>query len=400
MVLLFLVALVGHTFLWVTTINRLHGSRVEGRWRDAVTVLAFACLVLIPVGYALGLARWDWRLTGPEGLAMPWPATAYLGLSCVGAAVAVVGWGRHHVLHQPPDGLRYHRTRVIDVAEPARPAVADDKHHFLVRLPGNEILQLDLAERGIDVPRLPKALDRLSIVHLSDFHFTGRIGKSYFQEVVRLTNELNPDLILITGDLVDRPAYIDWVPETFGRLTSRFGTYFVLGNHDLQVDHRRLRQVLTDSGLVDLGGRWCEVEIRGERLLLAGNELPWFKPAADLAQLPMPAEGGSLRIALAHSPDQLRWAQAHGIDLLLAGHTHGGQIRIPLIGPIFSPCRHGVKYAWGLYDAPPTLLHVTRGVSGQFPVRMNCPPELVHLVLRVPWQQSDPQDAGSPAVLR
>ena len=80
-------------------------------------------------------------------------------------------------------------------------------HHFLVHLPGNESLQLDLTERAIDLPRLPPALDGLSIVHLSDLHFTGRVGKAYFQEVVRLSNELEPDLVAITGDLVDRSRH-------------------------------------------------------------------------------------------------------------------------------------------------------------------------------------------------
>ena len=72
------------------------------------------------------------------------------------------------------------------------------------------------------------------------------------------------------------------------------------------------------------------------------------------------------------------------VDLLLAGHLHGGQIRFPLIGPIFSPSLWGVKHAWGTFHAPPTILHVSRGVSGQFPIRVNCPPEMIRLSLRAP----------------
>lgn len=378
MTLLVLLALFGHAFLWVTMVNRLHGTSIEGRWRDAGTLLALVALLAIPFSYA----GWFARAGGIRDLS--WPAVAYLGLCWIGAAVALAGWLWRHVLSRPPAILRYERSCVVDMAE--RAGLTGDEHHYLVRLPGNEILQLDVARRGFEVPRLPEALDRLSIVHLSDFHFTGRISKSYFLEVVRLTNELQPDLICITGDLIDDSAYIDWVPETFGQLVSRYGTYFVLGNHDLQIDHHRLRRMLVESGLVDLGGRWREVAVRGQPVLLAGNERPWFKSRDELAAVPQ-IEGDPLRIALAHSPDQLRWAQAHGIDLLLAGHTHGGQIRFPVVGPIFTPCRQGVKYAWGLYEAWPTILHVTCGVSGEFPVRMNCPPEMVHLVLRTPLER-------------
>ncbi len=118
-------------------------------------------------------------------------------------------------------------------------------------------------------------------------------------------------------------------------------------------------------------------------MILAGNGLPWLRPAADLTRAPpASSEGGPLRIALAHSPDQLGWARAHGVDLLLAGHTHGGQIRVPLLGPILSATRLGAAYSSGVFHAPPTVMHVTRGVSAQIPVRIHCRCELARLVLR------------------
>lgn len=371
-----LLALAGHAFLWVAMINRLHGSRIEGRWRDAATLLAIVSLVVIPIGFGW----WLWPF-GPA-MTLPWPAAIYLGLCWIGAAVALAGWFRRHVFHRPPAALRYERSCPAGGSEPAERG--EDRHHVLTRLPGNEILRLHVVERGVEIARLPQTLARLSIVHVSDFHFTGRIGKSYFLEVVRRVNGLDADLVCITGDLIDDAACFDWIPQTLGQLAGRHGVYFVLGNHDRLIDHRRLRQVLTASGLVDLGGRWLAVDVRGQPVLLAGNERPWFHEGDELARAPQVA-GDPLRIALTHSPDQLRWAQAAGVDLLLAGHTHGGQIRLPLVGPIFSPCRHGVKHAWGLYEAPPTLLHVTCGVSGEFPVRMNCPPEIVRLVLQSPF---------------
>jgi hypothetical protein len=248
---------------------------------------------------------------------------------------------------------------------------------------GNEILQLDVVQRELELPRLSPALDGLTILHFSDLHFTGCVDQGYFRELVRQCNALDPDLVAITGDLIDDSRYIAWIPQTLGKLVGRYGVYFVLGNHDARHDVTRIRGTSIDCGLVDLGGRWIEIEVRGQRVVMAGNELPWLPPAADLRPAPPPSSrGGPPRIALGHGPDQLPWAVANEIDLFLVGHTHGGQIRIPVVGPIFSPCLTGVRYARGTFYAPPTVLHVTQGVSARVPVRINCPPEIVKLTLR------------------
>jgi predicted MPP superfamily phosphohydrolase len=102
-----------------------------------------------------------------------------------------------------------------------------------------------------------------------------------------------------------------------------------------------------------------------------------------VSELPVrPDDANVLSLVLSHSPDQFAWAQGAGFKLMLAGHTHGGQGRLPLVGAVLTPCLSGVKYSAGVYYEPPTLLHVTRGISGMMPVRINCPPELTKLVLR------------------
>ncbi|MBN2476086.1 MAG: metallophosphoesterase [Pirellulales bacterium] len=380
--LLILLALLGHAFLWVALVNRTHSLAIPCRMGHMVTATFLAGLVLVP-----GLIAWRFFPAGVrhgvDWAGLPPAVMLYLAVCWLAAVAAVAWWTARVVLRRPPAVLRFHQTRSHVLRNvPGYPASREHAHHFLVHLPGNEILRLDVTERAIDVPRLRPALDGLTIVHVSDLHFTGRVGKGYFEEVIRRSNEAEPDLVAITGDLVDHSDYIDWIPDTLGRLRARFGVYYILGNHDVRVDMKRLRQVLADGGLVDLGGRWVRIEIQGEPVVLAGNELPWLAPAADMSRCPpRGADGGPLRIVLSHSPDQLGWAQGHDADLLLAGHTHGGQIRVPLIGPIFSPSSLGVKYASGLFYAPPTILHVTRGVSGELPVRLNCPPEMALLVL-------------------
>jgi len=381
---LLLMALIGHVFFWVAVVNRVH-SMAKPVWAIAALTLAgFACMLLIPVGFALWFA-----LAGPaiRDLAdlcqVPLIVSVYLVVCWIAALVAVTWWGWRRVLQRTPVVVRADRSRSINLGGPvATEPSKDHPHHFLAHLPGNQILQLDVAERALNIPRLSPALDGLSIVHFSDLHFTGRIGKTYFLDVVELSNQLEPDLVAITGDLVDKSACIDWIPDTLSRLSSRCGSYFVLGNHDLQVDVDRLRRTLTGAGLVDLGGRWVEVPVYQETVVLAGSQLPWIPPAADMrAAPPHSGRGGPLRVLLSHSPDQVDWARVHHFDLMLAGHTHGGQISLPLIGPIFTPSRTGVKYASGVFHLPPTILHVTRGVSAQLPLRLNCPPEVARLVL-------------------
>ena len=180
------------------------------------------------------------------------------------------------VVRRPPAILRFHGRRRAEINVASATAAGKPAHHWLARLPLNEILQLEVSQGVLDVPRLAPKLDRLSIVHLSDLHLTGRVGKAYFHEVVRASNELQPDLVCITGDIVDRSACLDWIPDTLGRLTARHGVYFILGNHDLRVDAGRLRRMLEQSGLVNLGDRWLAIEIAGTPVLLAGNQRPWF----------------------------------------------------------------------------------------------------------------------------
>ncbi len=381
--ILLLLALPGHAFFWVALTNRIHGKGMPHGVGKLLTLPGLACLALAPV--ALG---WWFAAAGEDPLGSPlWSrlhpaAVVYLAACWVAGTISTLSWFRRHVLHRPPNVVRSYRSRSLQLDRDAVAPGSDERaEHFLVRLPGNQILQLDMAERAIDVPRLPAALDGMSIVHLSDFHFTGRVGKTYFQEVIRHANETEPDLVAVTGDLIDFPRYIDWLPDTLGRLRARYGVFFVLGNHDRRAGASRIRDVLRECGLVDLGGRWVQVEIRGVPIVLLGNELPWFPPAADMSNCSKPRDGGPMRIVLSHSPDQFGWARTEDADLLLAGHTHGGQIRFPLIGPIFSPSELGVRYASGIFYNPPTILHVTRGVSGELPIRLNCPPEMAHLVL-------------------
>jgi predicted MPP superfamily phosphohydrolase len=140
-------------------------------------------------------------------------------------------------------------------------------------------------------------------------------------------------------------------------------------------------------GHYDLGRQDYRIKLEsGGQIELTGNEQPWFErhsPRRTTFEVVDQSRAANvLRIGVSHSPDQLAWARRRKADLLLAGHTHGGQIRFPGIGPIVAPSWHGTRYASGVFFQAPTLMHVSRGVAGTHPLRWWCPPEISLLTLR------------------
>jgi hypothetical protein len=328
-----------------------------------------------------------WHFAGRNAESLErWPpdldwATFYVALVAVIGAVHLPIWAmRRWHARRHPGPVRLLAHRVVDIAQELgyRP-VCGPRARLFARVPGNQLWQLNVDEFAVHLPGLPQTCEGLTLCHWSDLHFSGRIAPEYFQEVVRQTNRLDVDLIVLTGDVCDRAHTIDWIPETLGPVQARLGKFFVLGNHDLRThDVQRLRATLGEAGFVDVSGR--HETIAPGHIEVAGNERPWFArrpPEREASQL----APGVLRILLSHTPDELAWARRQRFDLMLAGHTHGGQVRFPLVGPVVCPSRNGVRYAAGFFHQPPTLLHVSRGTGSLFPLRLGCPPEITKLVL-------------------
>jgi predicted MPP superfamily phosphohydrolase len=272
-------------------------------------------------------------------------------------------------------------TTVVDVSELlGHPPVAGAQARLFANLPGNQLFQIAIQQKRVRVARLPEALWGLRIAHLSDLHMTGELTKEFYEVAVAEANALAPDLVLLTGDILEKEKCLPWIESTLGRLEAPGGRFFILGNHEYRLrDPGRLREVLSKAGLVDLGSRTERIEVRGVPILLAGNERPWF---GTLPEIPRRAAGDNMfRVLLSHTPDQLPWARANDFDMMLAGHNHGGQIRLPYLGALIVPSKYGYRYAGGLYHEPPTLLHVSRGLAGIHPIRLNCPPEIALLTL-------------------
>lgn len=239
-------------------------------------------------------------------------------------------------------------------------------------------------QRVIPLPDLHSSLEGFRLVQLSDFHYNDNKNTlTYLQHVVSQTNLLQPDLIVLTGDFVD--SNLDGLPElmeTLAELKARWGVYAVLGNHDHRRGASAVRYGLEEVGIkllwnenVTLSGDAAALSLIGLDDWLRGR--PQIRPAVD----GLPSH--TTNILLVHEPDVAdiicRYPQFH---LQLSGHTHGGQIRLPILGPLILPVL-GQKYDQGYYQVEGLHLYTSRGVGtlSDVPFRFNCPPELTELIL-------------------
>jgi predicted MPP superfamily phosphohydrolase len=309
-----------------------------------------------------------------------WGYIALCVAICIGSAIQRWYWSRHS---ERSGALASNHTAHVRLPDDRGELAAPGFPRLFARLPGNQVFEIRTQEKELAIPRLAAAHDGLRIAHVTDLHMSGRISRAFFEHVVEEVNRASADIVAVTGDIVEGDQFLDWIPATLGRLRARHGVYYVLGNHERRATESRLKTALADAGLVHVGGVWRELTINDAPLVLAGNELPWYKPAAEFADFPAhDGAGRPTRILLAHSPDQFRWAQENDVDLMLAGHLHGGQVRLPILGAFLAPSLFGVRYAAGIFTAGNTTLHVSRGVGSLTPVRYGCSPEIAVLVLR------------------
>ncbi|MEM8680586.1 MAG: metallophosphoesterase, partial [Planctomycetota bacterium] len=378
--------LFGHTALFIYVVNRLHSTALPRRLLKLLDFCWSAFGLFVPCAIAV---RWLQVAVAPQPL-LPggvWGtlAWAYVGIS-IFCGISAVFHRIQYVLAERRSGLVLtNHTAVIDLEQQTDDPLAGSRWtQWLASLPGNEVFELSVHEKQLGIRNLPQALEGLTITHLSDLHMTGQLRRPFYDAVVAQANALGSDLIAITGDIVEKRDCLPWIDETLGQLNARHGVFYVVGNHELRIrDIDLVRRTMAAAGLQSVGDRWISLEIRNHPIVIAGNELPWFRPAADMRACPSEIAGQRpFRILLSHSPDQLDWAVEREFDLMLAGHTHGGQVRLPLLGPLLAPSWNGVSHASGVFRVEPTLMHVSRGLAGTRPLRLNCRPELAQLTLR------------------
>ena len=367
----FAFAWVGHACILVTFLNVVYSRPVHRVFQKGVRAFVGLAILGFPALLLLGV--------GPDVIELM--HSAYLGGSHLALALyvgvaLVVGAGvfpiitAARLLRPAPPALLDERTDTIDVAKELGSAPAGDgpKHRWLA-FPFNEPYKIDFTKLTLAVPGLPAAWDGLTILHLSDLHFYGTPSPDYFRFAMkRCAAWGTPDLVCVTGDILDGMDYLPWIREQLGSLKWKEAAFAILGNHDWWMDADAIRRELTGLGMIVLGNGWREATVRGERLIAIGCEGPWFVPEPDLAS--PPADG--FRLLLSHTPDYLNWAVAGRVNLMLSGHNHGGQIRVPVIGSIFVPSCFGRRHDMGTFQKGRTVLHVNRGLSGKEPLRIRC----------------------------
>jgi predicted MPP superfamily phosphohydrolase len=244
-----------------------------------------------------------------------------------------------------------------------------------------------VTRRALDFPDLPRGLDGLRIAHLSDVHAGIHMEREKMEAIVALTNRLRPDLILQTGDMIDiSPSYISDYVRAFRDLSAPLGVVTVLGNHDRYTGEEAVIRGVRDAGQVFVRDGAHIVERNGAPLALLGVDDPrnWRADDpqdADLDAALRRTPPELFKILLAHRPGAFDGAAPRRVNLTLAGHIHGGQIYLPVIG--WSAGRLITKYVMGHFQRGASQLYVSRGIGVVgVPIRLFVPPEIALLELR------------------
>ncbi|MEO6923617.1 MAG: metallophosphoesterase [Bryocella sp.] len=250
--------------------------------------------------------------------------------------------------------------------------------------------ELEMSQKRFAIRDLPDAFVGFRMVQLSDIHLEEYTEPSFLEDAVRRINALEPDMVVLTGDYISRgPRKKAFALRTAGlcaeiltglKAPQRYG---ILGNHDAAVGPEEITALLKAKGTPILSDEFVAIERGGERIWLSGARDPGvlgcdlFKAVPEKPKAPV--------VFLCHEPDfadnVMRHPRAGAVNLMLAGHTHGGQIRLPLGGPLVLPPM-GKKYVEGAFRLGAMQLYVNRGLGTVgLPLRLNCPAEITQITL-------------------
>lgn len=243
--------------------------------------------------------------------------------------------------------------------------------------------QIKVEEVEIKIKNLPGDFENLKIIQLSDLHC--KKFKKREEKILKIVKNLNPDYIFLTGDIVD------WATKNFDscqifwrELSKNFSVFAVFGNHDHRnLNFKNLKKILTESGIPVLDNQSQKLKRGKSFIYLLGVDDPHL--GYDNLELAMAEiKENKVKILLAHSPEIFSKAKEKDIDLVLSGHTHGGQINIPFLVDLILPLKYDKKYKRGLFQENSHSLYVSRGLGTTFlPIRINSFPEITFLRLKL-----------------
>lgn len=256
--------------------------------------------------------------------------------------------------------------------------------------------RIEITRRDVLLPGLPQAFDGFRMAQLSDIHMDEFSEPFFVRDAIRRINDLNPDMVLLTGDYVSSGGLgsrrfaigAAWQCANLLNELRCPHRYAIFGNHDVMAGEKEVGQALTENGITVIRNSYLPIERDGSRFWLAGVDDPLEGGADPEAAVPPSIRGRRNEpvILLCHAPDYvddlLTRAPGQAVSLVLSGHTHGGQIRLPLVGAIALPIM-GRKYVEGWFRIGQMQLYVNRGLGTVgLPFRFDCPPEIALHTLR------------------
>ena len=356
--------------------RRFSGAALIGS-RVAVLLLN----MVVAVGYLFSFSQFLSRFHIPPriGMLIGAASLSYLLLAVlVLSAQAILRWIDRRVLKVVDPGRR----RVLQVA--ARAAIAApvaalgygtfiERHNFQVR------------EMDIPLAGLPAGLDGLRLLQLSDIHLSAFLSETELAKVIDACNELRPHLATVTGDLISsRGDPLDACIRQIARLRSDAGTLACMGNHERYAEvEDYTAETAARLGVRFLRGWHQELRFGGSVLNVAGVD---YQRSSERKTYLQGTEAltvaGALNVMLSHNPDVFPAAAQRGYNLLLAGHTHGGQVSIEILEQSVNAARFFTPYVYGLYRSGTAAAYVTRGIGTVgIPARLGAPPEITLLRL-------------------
>jgi uncharacterized protein len=249
----------------------------------------------------------------------------------------------------------------------------------------------ELVRLELTLPRWPEALDNFKIAVLSDFHYDPFFSVHPLRAAIPIVNALQPDLIALTGDFVSEPfsgrgrrraAYAaEPCASLLRQMNARHGLWAVMGNHDAATDPDLVTSILHSTGIQVLSNQSTAIERAGGRFWLSGVD-DVMNGNSDLDATLRNVPKNEPTVLLAHEPDYADYVARHPVDFQISGHSHGGQVRLPLLPPFYEPPL-ARKYIAGLYKVGPLSLYTNRGLGTiGVPIRFDCPPEITLITIR------------------
>ena len=379
--LLALGALYGmHRYVWARLVR---DAKLPRPWRIAASAFLILAAAAVPVAFVLARRRSEDSLHGPMGLVWTWFGFVFYAFLLVAAIdLARLAIARARRRTAPEDEAAIDRRAFVSRALAGAAVLGAGGTTWAGRRAASE---LTLPEVEVALDRLPRALDGFRIVQLSDVHFGPLLGSTFLETILERVRALRPDLVVITGDLVDGTVeQLGPRIERLRELSAPHGVYFVTGNHEYYSGAEAWCAWLRERGVRVLVNARASIERDGAGFDLAGipdrdGAMFSAEHAVDLARALAGRDATRELVLLAHRPSHVELAARHGVGLQLSGHTHGGQL-----WPFGALVRLAEPYVAGLHrHADRTWIYVSRGTGFWGPpMRVANPAEIACIVLR------------------